>query len=90
MSVVSRTTSRITAHEIRPREAASRSAPAAPTPDASVGVAIPKKVLPRTAKMSSEVGTTFRSTATTSSKSTTSGRSEAGATAGRSAGRTSR
>ena len=56
--VVSLTTSVKTDFERVPLASARISAPAAPTPAASVGVAKPRKILPRTAKMRNAGGTT--------------------------------
>ena len=60
---VSSSTSPSTRRFNAPFAAASKSAPAAPTPAASVGVARPKKMLPSTARIKSAAGTTARTNA---------------------------
>ena len=56
VSVVSMPTARITFRFSRPLAAASSIAPRAPSPEASVGVAMPKKMLPSTTRISPKVG----------------------------------
>ena len=51
-----------TAQESRPFDPARSAAPKAPTPEASVGVAMPKKMLPRTARIRPAAGKVARRT----------------------------
>ncbi len=81
--VVCCATSRSTPRVSRPRAAASMHARKAPIPDASVGVARPKKIEPSTPRISIAGGSTERNTRRISLASTFGASGGSGATLGR-------